>query len=74
MEAIVRKTVAATLMLSIGAFASTGGMAQEATKRDPLVIQEQGSFAVGGQVVTAPGAVPGGERPVTLCAPSVQAA
>jgi hypothetical protein len=55
MKVIVRKTVAATLMLSIGAFASTAGMAQEAAKRDPLVIQEQGSFAVGGQVITAPG-------------------
>ncbi len=41
--------VSATLLTSVEA------LAQEASKPEPLVIQEQGSFAVGGTVVTAPG-------------------
>jgi hypothetical protein len=33
----------------------TSAAAQSATKPEPLVIQEQGSFAVGGTVAVAPG-------------------
>lgn len=35
--------------------ASTNAMARQISKPEPLVILEQGSFAVGGKVVTAPG-------------------
>jgi hypothetical protein len=34
-----------------GVVAATGAMATETGKREPLVIQEQGSFAVGGTVI-----------------------
>jgi len=44
----------ALLLVSIGTFAAGNAMAEE-TKPLPLVIQEQGSFAVGGTVVTNPG-------------------
>ena len=43
------------LLISTGILASAGATAQQASKLEPLVIQEQGSFAVGGTVVTAPG-------------------
>ena len=45
----------ALLLVSIGSFAAGNAMAEETTKPLPLVIQEQGSFAVGGTVVTNPG-------------------
>jgi hypothetical protein len=43
------------LLLAAGVLASAGVLAQQAPKREPLVIQEQGSFAVGGTVATEPG-------------------
>jgi hypothetical protein len=43
------------LLISTGILAPAGAMAQQASKPEPLVIQEQGSFAVGGAVVAAPG-------------------
>lgn len=47
------KTVGAVLFLSIGAAAS--GLAQDSGRGMPLVIETQGSFAVGGTVVRTPG-------------------
>ncbi|WP_046863260.1 alpha/beta hydrolase [Microvirga massiliensis] len=46
---------AALLLVSAGMVAPAGTMAQQTSRPEPLVIQEQGSFAVGGTVVTAPG-------------------
>lgn len=43
------------LLISTGILASADAMAQQASEPEPLVIQEQGSFAVGGTVATAPG-------------------
>jgi hypothetical protein len=42
------------ILISTGILAS-GAIAQQASKPEPLVIQEQGSFAAGGTVVVAPG-------------------
>jgi Alpha/beta hydrolase family len=41
--------------ISTGILASAGAMAQQASKPEPLMIQEQGSFAVGGTMATALG-------------------
>ncbi len=49
------KYFAARLLIAAGIIASASAMADEKTS-EPLVIQEQGSFAVGGRVVTSPGA------------------
>jgi hypothetical protein len=49
------KYFVAPLLLSAGILASPGAIAQQASKPEPLVIQEQGSFAVGGTVATEPG-------------------
>lgn len=45
---------AATLLLAGGLTAATATMAQN-SKPEPLTLQDQGSFAVGGTVTTAPG-------------------
>ena len=45
----------ALLLVSAGITGSFSAMAAEATKPAPLVIQEQGSFAVGGTMTQAPG-------------------
>jgi hypothetical protein len=50
-----RTLSAALLLLSASVLASAGAYAQPASKPEPLVIQEQGSFAVGGTVTTNPG-------------------
>lgn len=42
-------------LISAGMIASTSVMAAEAGKPAPLIVQEQGSFAVGGTVITNPG-------------------
>ena len=44
------KLFAVSLLISAGILASTSVMAEEVSKPEPLVIQEQGSFAVGGTV------------------------
>lgn len=44
-----------TLLLSASMLASPVAMAQQNAKSQPLIIQEQGSFTVGGSVMTAPG-------------------
>jgi len=44
------------LLLSASILGSSDGMAQQAGKTEPLVIQDQGSLAVGGTALTAPGA------------------
>ncbi len=50
-----RTSLAALLLISVIAGASSGVRAQDTAKPAPLMIQEQGSFAVGGTVTTAPG-------------------
>jgi hypothetical protein len=51
-----RKSVVAMLLLCVAVFACAGSMAQrQASKPHPLIIEEQGSFAVGGSVIIAPG-------------------
>lgn len=50
-----RKHLFAPLMLAWSVAASPGAMAQEPRRAAPLVIQDQGSFAVGGTVSRAPG-------------------
>jgi hypothetical protein len=49
------KQFAVSLLISARILASTSVMAEEVSKPEPLVIQEQGSFAVGGTVATEPG-------------------
>lgn len=49
------KYLLAPLLMSASIFAPPAAWAQQASKLEPLVIQEQGSFAVGGTVVAAPG-------------------
>lgn len=44
------------LMLLLVLIVPSGGQAAEPTKQQPLVIMDQGSFAVGGKVVQSPGA------------------
>ncbi|GHU05924.1 alpha/beta hydrolase [Betaproteobacteria bacterium] len=48
------KKILISLLLT-GMFMPAGAMAAEAVRMEPLVIQEQGSFAVGGSVITSPG-------------------
>jgi hypothetical protein len=50
-----RKTCAALLLFSAGIIAPARAMAGDSSNLPPLIIQEQGSFAAGGTVVTAPG-------------------
>lgn len=50
-----RNLAAALFLISIGAIASTGVGAGEGGETAPLIIQEQGSFAVGGTVIRNPG-------------------
>jgi len=47
--------VTQSLLVSAGLLASPVAQAAEASKPAPLVIQDQGSFAVGGTVITSPG-------------------
>ena len=49
------KSLVASLLLVAGIVALSAAPQQNASKLAPLAIQEQGSFAVGGTVVTAPG-------------------
>jgi len=49
------RRVVAPLAISVGVLASAGAMAQQANAAEPLVIQEQGSFAAGGTVLMEPG-------------------
>src|SRR4051794_20794625 len=45
----------APLLVTVGSVTGAVAMAQETAKQEPLVIQEQGSFAVGGTVIGTPG-------------------
>jgi hypothetical protein len=54
MPAIDRKSSRLPLLLAAGLMASIPALAQQAGKPEPLVIQDQGSFTVGGTVTTAP--------------------
>ncbi|WP_200845096.1 alpha/beta fold hydrolase [Roseomonas sp. 18066] len=49
------KSLATTLWMAASLLAAPVALAQQAGRPAPLVIQEQGSFAVGGTVATAPG-------------------
>ena len=49
------KTLTTSLLLIAGFVARSAVMAQEPGRVAPLTIQEQGSFAIGGTVVTMPG-------------------
>src|ERR1044072_3856061 len=50
-----RKLASAFLLVAAGIVGSPSAMAAEARKPAPLVIQEQGSFAVGGTIIENPG-------------------
>jgi alpha/beta hydrolase family protein len=50
-----RKLTRALLLASTGLLLAVSAMAREPAKPAPLVIQEQGSFAAGGTVITNPG-------------------
>jgi hypothetical protein len=50
-----RKSFIALSLMAIFVFASAGAQETHKSKPEPLIIQEQGSFAVGGSVITAPG-------------------
>src|SRR5687768_9422677 len=50
-----RESLVASWLLVAGIVALSAAPQQNASKPAPLAIQEQGSFAVGGTVVTAPG-------------------
>ena len=58
---------AALLLAFAGIVPAAGAMAAETGKGEPLVIQEQGSFAVGGTVTKNAGKLAG--RNVRQCAP-----
>lgn len=55
MPAIDTKLLIPPVLLAMGLMGSTPTFAQPAVKPAPLAIQEQGSFAVGGTVVSTPG-------------------
>jgi hypothetical protein len=50
-----RRNLCGVLLISSIVMAGANVVAQESAKPAPLVIQEQGSFAVGGTVITNPG-------------------
>ena len=56
MRAKHRKLCTALLLGSAGIIASASAMADDSTNVQPLIIQEQGSFAAGGTVSRTPGA------------------
>lgn len=53
----LRRLLVAPLLISISTLAPLAAIAQQAGKPQPLVIQDQGSFAAGGTITTAPGPV-----------------
>ena len=52
---IVSSSLVASLLLVAGIVASSAAPAQNASTMAPLPVQEQGSFAIGGTIVTTPG-------------------
>lgn len=54
-----RKSIIAPLLMAAFLLTSAGAQETHRSKPEPLMIQEQGSFAVGGSVVTAPGSCTG---------------
>jgi hypothetical protein len=50
-----RKYFIAASLMAVFLFASAGARDANNNKPEPLMIQEQGSFAVGGSVITTPG-------------------
>jgi pimeloyl-ACP methyl ester carboxylesterase len=50
-----RKRGVGALLLCAAVLVPAGGLAQRAETQEPLIIQEQGSFAVGGKVITNDG-------------------
>jgi hypothetical protein len=55
MPLIDRKDLLLPALLAVGLLVSASAVAQSLAKSEPLSIQEQGSFMVGGTVITAPG-------------------
>jgi hypothetical protein len=49
------RNLCAALLVSATVMSGVNAMAEESAKPTPLAIQEQGSFAVGGTVITSPG-------------------
>jgi alkylhydroperoxidase/carboxymuconolactone decarboxylase family protein YurZ len=49
------KNLLAPLLVTVGIALSPAAMAQQSARPEPLIIQQQGSFAVGGTVVRTPG-------------------
>lgn len=49
------KCLLAPLLVTVSILASPAVIAQQASKTEPLIIQEQGSFAVGGAISYTPG-------------------
>ncbi len=50
-----RKSAIALWLMAVFLFTSAGARETNKSKPEPLMIQEQGSFAVGGEVITVPG-------------------
>ena len=50
-----RKSFIAVSLMAVFLFTSAGAQVANKSKPEPLMIQDQGSFAVGGSVITAPG-------------------
>ena len=50
-----RKSIIVFWLMAVFFFTSAGAQETNKSKPEPLIIQEQGSFAVGGSVITAPG-------------------
>jgi len=55
MTSMPRTLRRALLLVSAGIVVSSNAMANEPAKSAPLVIQQQGSFAVGGTMIQSPG-------------------
>jgi hypothetical protein len=55
MPLINRKDILVPALLAASLLASAPAVAQSASKSEPLVVGDQGSFMVGGSVITAPG-------------------
>jgi hypothetical protein len=50
-----RKSIIALWLMAVFLFTSAGAQETDKSKPEPLMIQDQGSFAIGGSVITAPG-------------------
>ena len=55
MKRILRKSIVALALAFVGVSLYACAVTQRSGKLEPMVIQQQGSFAVGGTVLTNPG-------------------